>query len=181
MFTPDNSSSTRQHIQKTLNQKTPQCVDLLCDHDASSRPNPKWPDPEIDLRMMRPNTERTQITGSSSMLLKLTSRTTLPDFVFVHSVIGYVTSWLSPPSPSPSPYRPAWGPSASSWPLTSPCKPSTRSSTLQQRPTTCPPGCRRCPSSSEARTERRPVSPLSIRSVSLPGAFAHTGRDGRSY
>lgn len=67
--------------------------------------------------------------------------------------------------------RLVWDPSVSSWPLTSPCKPSTRSSTLQQRPTTCQRVCSRCPSSSGGLTERQLELLHSTRSALLHGSF----------
>lgn len=70
-----------------------------------------------------------------------------------------------------SSFRLVWDPSVSSWPSTSPCKPSTRSSTLQQRPTTCQRVCSRCPSSSGALMGRQLELPRSTRSALLHGAF----------
>lgn len=76
---------------------------------------------------------------------------------------------MFPNYPITSSFRPVWGPFVSSWPSTSPCKPSIRSSTLLPRPTTCLPAGSPSRLCSAGPTELRPVWRLSTPSASRPG------------
>lgn len=88
----------------------------------------------------------------------------LPDYTYNLQVTNSLTRSMSS-------CRLVWDPSVNSWPSTSPCKPLTRSSILQQRPTICQLGYSQSQLFSEALMEHQQVSLHSIHSALLHGAF----------